>query len=75
MGERGCLDNFASIPSILESLRLQHGDISFRQFMRLLGQGDLGATRPVSHAAQLVVMVMASACKFLAPQEVVTVGR
>jgi len=73
-GKRGCLDSFASIPSILESLRPQHGVISLRKLMKLLDQGDLGATRVVSDAAELVGTIIASACNLLAPQRIVVVG-
>ncbi len=73
-GKRGCLDSFSSIPSILESLRPQHGDINLRELMGLLGQGDLGAIRVVSDAAELVGTVLASACNLLAPQKIVVVG-
>lgn len=73
-GKRGCLDSFASVPAILESLRPQHGELTLRDLMGLLERGDPGAVRVVGDAAELVGKAVADACNLLAPQRVVLVG-
>ncbi len=50
-GKRGCLDSFASVPAILETLQPQHGELTLRDVMSLLADGDPGwyvwsVTRP-----------------------------
>ena len=73
-GKRGCLDSFASVPAMIESLRLQHGDLSLRDLMALVRNDDAGAIRVVRDAAELVGMTLAAACNLLSPQRVVVVG-
>jgi len=73
-GKRGCLDSFASIPAILNTMSLQHGQLTLRALMSLLNNGDSGAMRVVSDAAELVGKTVADACNLLAPQRIVVVG-
>ncbi len=73
-GKRGCLDSFASVPAILETLQPQHGELTLRDVMSLLADGDPGVVRVVGDAAELVGKVVADACNLLAPQQVVLVG-
>jgi predicted NBD/HSP70 family sugar kinase len=74
-GKRGCLDSYAAIPAILETLRPHHGPLTFSGLVSLLAERDPGAMRVVGDAADLVGRQVAAVCNLLAPRRVVIVGR
>jgi predicted NBD/HSP70 family sugar kinase len=65
-GKRGCLETYAAISAIMESLRPQHGRLTLPQFMHLLAVRDPGAVRVVGDAADLAGMHLAAVCNLLA---------
>jgi predicted NBD/HSP70 family sugar kinase len=73
-GKRGCLDTFAAIPAILDTLRPWHGPLTVTGLMALLADRDPGVIRVVGDAAELVGQQLAIACNLLAPRRVVVVG-
>ncbi len=73
-GKRGCLETYAAIPAIMESLRPQHGKLTLAQLMRLLAVRDPGAVRVVGDAAELIGTHLAAVCNLLAPQRVIVTG-
>ena len=73
-GKRGCLETYTAIPAIMEALRPRHGTLTMPQLMKLLSDGDPGATRVVGDAAGLVGTHLAAMCHLVAPRRIIVIG-
>lgn len=73
-GKRGCLDTYAAVPAVLESMGSVHPGLGFSAFIELLRSGDPGAERIARDAADLVGEALANACLLLAPERIIVVG-
>lgn len=73
-GKRGCLDTFASVESILATMRPDEDVTTVDELARLIESGDSGTQRVVRDAAGMVGKVIANASLMFAPERVVVVG-
>jgi predicted NBD/HSP70 family sugar kinase len=73
-GNRGCLETYASAPVLLDSLRASHGVLSFRDLLRLVEEGDVGARRVVADAGRSIGVAVASLCNLFNPERLIVGG-
>lgn len=88
-GKRGCLDTFASIPSLLQAVGatgmpgpagsatgISGADrpVGVHDLLALLDEGDPRAVRVVTDASELVGEAASRACLLFAPERVIVVG-
>src|SRR5262249_29466109 len=74
-GNRGCLETVASTDAVLALLRSTHGsELTVADVLRLVAEGDLGATRVVYDAGRAIGRVLAGLASCLDPQAIVVGG-
>ena len=74
-GNRGCLETIAAEGAIRALLRPARGhDLTRREILELVAEGDLGATRVVNDAGRAVGRVLADLCNAVNPEAVVVGG-
>jgi predicted NBD/HSP70 family sugar kinase len=74
-GNRGCLETVASADALLALLRPARGrDLTVRQLLELVADGDLGARRVVNDAGRSVGRVLAGLCNVLGPSGIIVGG-
>jgi predicted NBD/HSP70 family sugar kinase len=74
-GNRGCLETVASTDAVLALLRSTHGsELTVADVLRLVADGDLGATRVVHDAGRAIGRVLAGLASCLDPQAIVVGG-
>jgi predicted NBD/HSP70 family sugar kinase len=73
-GSRGCLETRAAAPALLEILRPTYSDkLTADDIVRLANDGDVGCSRVLGDAGQLIGRALADVCNLLNP-EVTVVG-
>jgi predicted NBD/HSP70 family sugar kinase len=74
-GSRGCLETVAATGALLSLLGATHGaDLTLRDMLDLLSDGDLAAKRVVNDAGRAVGRAVADLCNFLNPAAVIVGG-
>ncbi len=74
-GNRGCLETIAAEAAIRALLRPTRGhDVTRRELLELVADGDLGATRVVNDAGLAVGRVLADLCNVVNPEAIVVGG-
>lgn len=73
-GNRGCLDTLISEPALVDALRPAHGNVTLRDIVKLVGQGEPGASRVVSDAGAHLGVALASLVNILNPTLIVIGG-
>ena len=74
-GNRGCLERFAGVPALLESLRGSRGpDLTMQALFDLALSGDAGSRRVIADAGRLIGIVVANLCNLLNPELVIIGG-
>jgi predicted NBD/HSP70 family sugar kinase len=74
-GNRGCLETVASLPAVVEALRVLHGpELTVRGALDLVAAGAPEATRIVRDAGREVGRAVADLCDLINPQAIVVGG-
>jgi predicted NBD/HSP70 family sugar kinase len=74
-GSRGCLETVAATGALLSLLGATHGaDLTLRDMLDLVADGDLAAKRVVNDAGRAVGRAAADLCNFLNPAAVIVGG-
>jgi predicted NBD/HSP70 family sugar kinase len=74
-GSRGCLETVAATGALLSLLGATHGaDLTLRDMLDLVADGDLAAKRVVNDAGRAVGRAVADLCNFLNPAAVIVGG-
>jgi predicted NBD/HSP70 family sugar kinase len=74
-GNRGCLETIAGEGAIRALLRPTRGhEVTRREVLELVAEGDLGATRVVNDAGRAVGRVLADLCNAVNPEAVIVGG-
>jgi predicted NBD/HSP70 family sugar kinase len=73
-GDRGCLEAYASVPSILESVRPVLGDADLPALLRALAEGDRSAQRAFADVGHMVGSAMANTANLFNPEAVIVGG-
>jgi predicted NBD/HSP70 family sugar kinase len=74
-GSRGCLETVAATGALLSLLGATHGaDLTLRDMLELVADGDLAAKRVVNDAGRAVGRAVADLCNFLNPAAVIVGG-
>ncbi|MGH3012795.1 MAG: ROK family protein [Gaiellaceae bacterium] len=71
-GSRGCLETVASTGALVSLLKATHGsDLTLRELLELVSDGDLAAKRVVNDAGRAVGRAVADLCNYLNPAAVI----
>jgi predicted NBD/HSP70 family sugar kinase len=74
-GNRGCLETRAAAPALLDILRPTYGDdLTADDIVRLANDGDVGCSRVLGDAGQLIGRALAEVCNLLNPELIVVGG-
>jgi predicted NBD/HSP70 family sugar kinase len=74
-GNRGCLETVAATGAVLAALRPAHrGDLTVRDVLALVKEGNPGARRVVGDAGRAIGRVLADHCNVLNPAAIVVGG-
>lgn len=74
-GQRGCLDTYASIQTMLTSVSIALGyEVDYQHFLGLVGKEDPASIRIVTDAAERIGQALAVVCRVLNPDAVIVSG-
>jgi predicted NBD/HSP70 family sugar kinase/biotin operon repressor len=74
-GNRGCLESVAGLGAVIGLLQEAHGqDLTLRDVLDLLADGDPGARRAVNDAGRSIGRVLADLCNHLNPAAIIVGG-
>ncbi|MDR0488236.1 MAG: ROK family transcriptional regulator [Propionibacteriaceae bacterium] len=73
-GNRGCLEAVTGTSSMLESLKLTHGNLSLADLTERATGGDIACRRVIEDATRHIGLALAGLCNLIDPQRVVVGG-
>ncbi len=74
-GNRGCLERFAGVPALLETLRGSRGPgLTMQDLFDLALSGDVGSRRVIADAGRQIGIVVANLCNLMNPRLVIIGG-